>query len=73
MMDGFGHGWGMGWGWFVILAIIVLIVWLIVNALNKKNNRSTPADKSALDILKDRYARAEIDKQEFEEKKKELL
>ena len=70
-------GWGAGnmMSWFgggimMILfwaTIIYFIVWLIRN--NKINGAD---DKKALDILKERYAKGEIDKKEFEEKKKDL-
>jgi putative membrane protein len=78
MMDGFGgHGWGMGWGmgwwWIIGLIIVVVIVWMVVRGMNQNNSVSHSHGKSALDILKERYARGEIDKQEFEERKKGLM
>ena len=76
MMNGFGgHGWGMGMGWWWIIGIIVLIaiIWPVVQGINRKNNIPRESEKSALDILKERYARGEIDKQEFEERKRDLM
>lgn len=74
MMDGIGHGWGMGFGWLIVIIIILLIVWLIIRYAGRSNRQGRdfdPKSKSSLDILKDRYARGEIDKSEFEEKRKD--
>jgi putative membrane protein len=66
-------GWGFGWIFMIIfwglvvVGFIFLIRWLIGTA------KITRVEESALDILKKRYARGEINKEEFEQKKKDLL
>ena len=76
-----GYGYGMSWmgGIFmivvwvvVIVAIVFLIRWLVV-ASRTGVHSPTHGEESALDILKKRYARGEIDKQEFEEKRRDLV
>jgi putative membrane protein len=74
-------GWGYGMGWFgliimgifwiaVIVGIIFLIRWISVST-RVKDHRPTSED-SPLEILKRRYARGEINKEEFETKKRDL-
>lgn len=66
-------GWGMGLGWLfmllfwalVILGIVGLIKWL--RSPDGAGSRPSP-----LDILKERYARGEIDRDEYERKKRDL-
>ena len=71
-------GWGFGWPWFIFMfifwvavfvALIFLIRWLIISSGQRGERHS---EDSAIDILKKRYARGEINKEEFEEKKKDL-
>lgn len=77
MFDG-GMGPGMG-VWMIfqmvlsfvfILALVLLIAWGIQWA---RKSGVGHVEESALDILKKRYARGEIGKEEFEEKKRDLM
>jgi len=79
MGPGMMGGWGMGWFggifmiifWILILvALVFFIKWLVQS--NARGQTGPAAGNRALEILKERYARGEIDKAEFEEKKKVL-
>jgi putative membrane protein len=78
MMGGGGNpmmgynGWG-GFGWIFMIVFWVLII-LGVVALVRYLGRSGQQEehRTPLDILKERYARGEINKKEFEEKKKDI-
>jgi putative membrane protein len=68
---------GFGWGWLPFLVIVFwgLIIWGIVAAVRSSRHDTgckTSANESALDVLKLRYARGEIKKKEYEEKKQEI-
>ena len=67
IMGGFGMGWIMPIAWLVVVG---LIVWAVIALTRGASERSRQA--SALEILKDRYAKGEIDKDEFEAKKKDI-
>lgn len=76
------HGYDMmsGWGgmWFgpifmflVPLALIVLVVWLI-RAMIGGNANASRRDDSARQILDERYARGEIDDEEYQRRRSAL-
>ena len=73
------NDWGMGWGFFgmvhmllwwvlIILGIVVLVKWLLGGTSRGEGSGSG----HALEVLRERYARGEIGKDEFEQKKRDL-
>ena len=73
MMEGmgFGSGSGMYFGMFFWILILIGIVALVVWAVQRSGGQTVVApNETALDILKKRYAKGEIDKEEFEERKR---
>ena len=73
--------WDMSFGWLAMLfgglfmivfwgGLIALIVWGVIKLTKRTDNTPT---HSPLDIAKERYARGEINKEQFEQIKKDLL
>jgi|LNFM01.2.fsa_nt_gb putative membrane protein len=74
-MFGYDHGgWmfgGGGWGMILIwLVPIALAIWFFSSLGTRSGQGST--EKTALDILKERYARGDIGQDEFEQKKRDI-
>jgi len=63
---------GLGFLWMILFwgAIIALIVWAIRRTTGHHINRMDM--RSPLDIAKERYAKGEITKEQFEQLKKDL-
>lgn len=73
--------WGMGWGWgifgalhmllwwvLIILGIVVLVKWLAGGS----SRREHASGDGALEILKARYAKGEISREQFDQIKRDL-
>ena len=71
-MNTYGGGWGMGFGMLLMGVLIVIGIVVLMRSTSGSGPQSPPHSKSALDVLKERYARGEINKQEFEEKKHDV-
>jgi putative membrane protein len=70
MMNGYNDGWGIFMMMFGVLLLIVVVV--LVLRLLKHHELSTSHRNSPIDIAKERYAKGEIEKDEFEKLKKDL-
>jgi len=70
MMWNWGAGGWLGGLWMVLfwVGVVLLIIW----AVRGMSTDRSPAVRSALDILDQRFARGEIDTAEFSERRREL-
>ena len=66
----FGGGWMMFVWWFLIIALVIVAVRAVMTS--GQSSQSQPKE-TPLEILKRRYANGEIDEEEFQKRKKELL
>jgi putative membrane protein len=66
-----GYGYGGGLMWLVILVLVGVAVYFLLQFKKSKGSDSATIETS-LDMLKKRYASGEIDKEEFDQKKKDL-
>ena len=63
---------GMGLTWLFWVVLIAVLAMLIGWSYSNRRKKKESSNDAALDILKQRYAKGEIGKAEFEEKKREL-
>jgi putative membrane protein len=76
----FNGDWGWGWIGFLVMiffmvifwgAIIFLVVWA-VRQLSGRSGGSRAGSSHAIDIARERYARGEINKEDFDRIKRDL-
>lgn len=81
MMWGDMGSWGpFGWLWgitgFLFMAAfwvgIILLIFYGIRALSRSGSSGSGRETSALDIARNRYARGEISKEEYEQLKRDL-
>lgn len=71
-----GTGWGMGMGWIPMILFWVLIIFGIAALVRwfgvPWGERRDMPRKTPLEILQERYARGEIERDEYEQKRRDL-
>jgi uncharacterized membrane protein len=66
-----GMGWWMVLGSFWFVFFWAAVIWAIVRVTGRAG-RSTQPGESAMEILRRRYASAEIDKEQFDQVRRDL-
>jgi putative membrane protein len=79
-------GWGGGYGWgygllhtaisvAVIVAVVFLVIWAVrsITGVGPHHMHHMNRRPSGLDVLEERYARGEINRDEYLQKKKDIL
>lgn len=61
----------MMYGWILGILLLLIVIWFFTRRNFQETGRSRDRD-SPLGLLKRRYARGEMSREEFEKKKKDL-
>jgi len=79
---GYPGSWGFGFGWIFMIIFWGLIIWAIYALIRGFSGHKCcgghdhgghkQGEKNAMDILKERYAKGEVNKEDFEKMKKDL-
>ena len=65
-------GFGMGFGAIIMLLFWGAIIWLVISLINAGTKKSEETPETSLTILKKRYAKGEITREQYLEMEKEL-
>jgi putative membrane protein len=74
----FSMPYGLGWVFMILFwvlaisGVIAIVRWLAAGTTRRKQDMSSPAHKTPADILRERYARGEIDREEFMQRLEDL-
>jgi len=73
-MDGMMGGMMWFWAvlWLLIAVLLVVGIVVLVRTLTDRGGNGSRTTKSAVQILEERFARGEIDREEFEERRRAL-
>ncbi|MDP2646367.1 MAG: SHOCT domain-containing protein [Desulfobacterales bacterium] len=66
-----GYRYGGGLMWLIVLVLVAVVIYFLFRA-SKSKAPDDSVKETPLDILKKRYAKGEIDKEEFDRKKEDL-
>jgi len=66
------HDGGMGWGWLVMVILIVLVVAVTVLLVRHFSDGGRISHPGAEQVLAERFARGEIDEEEFRKRRDAL-
>ncbi len=65
--------WSVGWGWIVTIPLASIAIIACMKRFNDLFCAEKPLPSTAIDLLKERYVRGEIDKEEFDQKLRDIL
>jgi putative membrane protein len=75
----FGDGWTWFWPFHFVIPIlfwalvIAAVVWLVRYATDRRDRPRVTPRPGGLDVLEERYARGEINRDEYLQKKKDII